>query len=129
MSAMPPRSKPPLLTQAREPNGSLIVMPDTFTTVHRAKIAAMAAEHGLPAVYPFRFFAASGGLVSYGSDTADNYRRLRQLTPTASFKAEGNRSTFPFRRRSNSSWSINLKAAKRLNLLVPTSAAHPWQMN
>src|SRR5437588_327807 len=64
-----------ITTQAREPNSGLVVMPDTFTTLHRAKIAALANQHTLPAVYPFRFFSTSGGLLSYGSDTNDSYRR------------------------------------------------------
>src|SRR5262249_1092776 len=46
----------------REPNGGLIVMPDTFMTVNRAKITELAARYRLPAVYPFRFYAANGGL-------------------------------------------------------------------
>jgi ABC-type uncharacterized transport system substrate-binding protein len=61
--------------QAREPNGSLVVMPDTFTSLHRAKITALAQQHALPAVYPFRFYSTSGGLLSYGIDTNDSYRR------------------------------------------------------
>jgi putative tryptophan/tyrosine transport system substrate-binding protein len=64
-----------IAAQAREPNGGLVVMPDTFTTVHRAKITALAAQYRLPAVYPFRHFATNGGLLSYGGDPVDNYRR------------------------------------------------------
>ena len=45
-----------------------MVLPDTFATVHRDAIVALAARHRLPAVYPFRFFAANGGLMSYGID-------------------------------------------------------------
>src|SRR5262249_45422811 len=52
--------------QARAPNGGLIVMPDTFTDVHRAEIISLAARFGLPAVYPRRTFAELGGLLSYG---------------------------------------------------------------
>jgi putative tryptophan/tyrosine transport system substrate-binding protein len=58
-----------ITTLAREPNSGLVVMPDTFTTVHRAEITALANRHHLPAVYPFRFFSTSGGLLSYGSDS------------------------------------------------------------
>ena len=61
--------------QASEPNGGLIVMPDTFTTTHRAQITALAARHRLPAVYPFRFFAEAGGLLSYGTDLVHDFRR------------------------------------------------------
>src|SRR5262249_39168817 len=60
---------------AREPNGGLMVLPDITTSNHRDLIIALAARHRLPAVYPFRYFAASGGLMSYGSDVTDVFRR------------------------------------------------------
>jgi putative ABC transport system substrate-binding protein len=60
---------------ARAPNGSLIVMTDSFMTAHRVEITALAARNRLPAVYPYRFFAELGGLVSYGNDLTDNWRR------------------------------------------------------
>jgi putative tryptophan/tyrosine transport system substrate-binding protein len=50
-------------------------MPDSFTTAHRADVTSLAARYHLPAVYPFRFFAEVGGLLSYGNDQHDNYRR------------------------------------------------------
>ena len=53
-----------IAAQAREPNGGLIVMPDGFLNVHRAEITLLAARHGLPAVYPWRFFTEHGGLLS-----------------------------------------------------------------
>src|SRR5262249_25479237 len=59
---------------AREPNGGLLVLPDTFTTVHRDKIVALADHHRLPAVYPLRFFATSGGLMAYGADLVELLR-------------------------------------------------------
>jgi ABC-type uncharacterized transport system substrate-binding protein len=60
---------------AREPGGSLIVMPDAFTTVHRQLIILLAARHALPAIYPYRYQAVEGGLLSYGVDTVDLMRR------------------------------------------------------
>ena len=60
---------------ARDANGGLMVLPDVSTTNHRDLIIALAARHRLPAVYPYRHFATSGGLMSYGSDVADIYRR------------------------------------------------------
>jgi putative ABC transport system substrate-binding protein len=59
----------------REPGGSLIVMPDAFATVHRQLIILLAARHSLPAIYPYRYQAADGGLMSYGVDTVDLMRR------------------------------------------------------
>src|SRR5437899_2354726 len=60
---------------ARAPNGGLIVLPDITTTNHRDLIIALAQRHRLPAIYPFRYFAVSGGLMSYGTDIGDVLRR------------------------------------------------------
>src|SRR5262249_21347702 len=64
-----------IAAQAREPNGGLIVMPDSFTDAHAVEITALAARHPLPAVYAYRFFAVLGGLLCYGPDLTDNFRR------------------------------------------------------
>ena len=60
---------------AAKTNESVIVLPDIFTTVHRDSIIALADRHRLPGVYPFRYFATQGGLVSYGVDAEDLFRR------------------------------------------------------
>src|SRR5262249_18222914 len=59
---------------ARGSNGGLIVTGNPLTSVHRALIITLAAKHRLPAVYPFRFFAVNGGLISYGFDTIEPYQ-------------------------------------------------------
>jgi putative ABC transport system substrate-binding protein len=59
----------------RTRDGGLIVLPDVFNTTHRAIIIADAARHRVPAVYPLRLFALAGGLMSYGIDNIDVYRR------------------------------------------------------
>jgi len=64
-----------IAAQAREPNGGLIVMPDSFMDANRVEITSLAARYRLPAVYPFRFFAEVGGLLSYGIDRSVNFRR------------------------------------------------------
>jgi putative tryptophan/tyrosine transport system substrate-binding protein len=56
---------------AREERGGLLVLPNLFTTVHRATIVALATRHRLPAVYAFRYFTTIGGLMSYGIDQPD----------------------------------------------------------
>jgi putative ABC transport system substrate-binding protein len=61
--------------QSSEPNSGLIVMPDAFTAAHREQITSFAARYHLPSVYPFRFFVQLGGLMSYGNDAQDNFRR------------------------------------------------------
>jgi putative ABC transport system substrate-binding protein len=103
--------------QAREPNGSLVVMPDTFTTVHRAKITALAAQHKLPTVYPFRFFAANGGLLSYGPTTVDSYRRAAIYVDRL-LKGE-KPDQLPVQGPTQFQLVINLKTANALDLVVP----------
>ena len=64
-----------ITTLAHEPNGGIIVMPDSFMDAHRAEIISLAARNGLPAVYPFQYWAEGGGLLSYGTEQIDNFRR------------------------------------------------------
>ena len=59
----------------REPDDGLVVMSDQFMTVHRERIVSLAAQHRVPAIYPFRYFVAGGGLMSYGVSTVDLHRR------------------------------------------------------
>jgi putative ABC transport system substrate-binding protein len=59
----------------REPEGGLVVMPDVFLTAHRASIILAAARNNVPAVYPVSYAVRQGGLLSYGPDQADNFRR------------------------------------------------------
>ena len=64
-----------LASLAREPNSGLIAMPDPFLNVHRAVVTSLAARYRLPAIYWIRAFTERGGLLSYGNDVLDNYRR------------------------------------------------------
>src|SRR5712692_9147595 len=103
---------------AREPNGALMVLPDVSTVNQRDLIIALAARHRLPAVYPYRFFAASGGLLSYGSDVADVFRRAagyadRILKGTSPGE-------LPVQAPTKYELVINLKTAKALGIEVPT---------
>jgi putative ABC transport system substrate-binding protein len=103
---------------AREPNGALMVLPDVSTVNHRDLIIALAARHRLPAVYPYRFYAASGGLLSYGSDVADIFRRAaayvdRILKGTSPGE-------LPVQAPTKYELVINLKTAKALDIEVPT---------
>jgi putative ABC transport system substrate-binding protein len=50
-------------------------MPDSFVNAHRVEIVSLAARHRLPSIYPYRFFAEDGGLLSYGNDVTDNLPR------------------------------------------------------
>ncbi len=109
--------EPGLTDFAREPNGGLIVMPDVTTVQHRDLIIALAARYQLPAVYPYRFFAASGGLLSYGSDVSDVFRRAagyvdRMLKGTSPGE-------LPVQAPAKYELVINLKTAKATGFMVP----------
>ena len=60
---------------ARSPNGGLIVTGSAFATTHRELIITLAARHKLPAVYTNRYYVTAGGLISYGPDRVDQFRR------------------------------------------------------
>jgi putative tryptophan/tyrosine transport system substrate-binding protein len=104
-------------TQAREPNSGLIAMPDSFTIAYRLEIISLAGRYRLPAVYPFRFFAEVGGLLSYGVDLVDNYRRVATYVDRI-LKGE-KPSELPVQAPVKFELVINLKTAKTLGLEVP----------
>jgi putative tryptophan/tyrosine transport system substrate-binding protein len=108
-----------IAAQAHEPNGGLIVMPDTFTTEHRSEITSLAARYRLPAVYPYRVFAESGGLLSYGDDLTDNFRRAASYVDRI-LKGE-KPADLPVQAPVKFELSINLKAAKALGIAVAPS--------
>src|SRR5262249_26244565 len=64
-----------IIALGREPGGGLVVMPNVFTFAHRAPIISAAARNNVPAVYQQSLFARDGGLLSYGVDFVDNFRR------------------------------------------------------
>ncbi len=105
--------------QARERNGSLIMMPDFFTLSHRAEVTSLAARYRLPAVYPFRQFAEAGGMLSHGNDTTDNYRRAATYVDRILKGAKP--SELPVQAPVKFQLPINLKAAKALGLTVSPS--------
>ncbi len=105
--------------QAHEPNGGLIVMPDTFTTEHRSEITSLAARYRLPAVYPYRVFAESGGLLSYGDDLTDNFRRAASYVDRI-LKGE-KPAELPVQAPVKFELSINPKAARALGIAVAPS--------
>jgi putative ABC transport system substrate-binding protein len=102
---------------AREPNGGLIVMPSAFATIHRMEITSLAARYRLPAVYPYRFFTDLGGLLSYGNDFPDNFRRAASYVDRILKAAKP--SELPVQAPVKFELVINLKTAKALDLDVP----------
>ena len=105
--------------QAREPNGGLIVMPDSFTDAHREEITSLVARYRLPAIYAYRFFAALGGLLSYGADLGDNFRRAADYVDRV-LKGE-KPADLPVQAPTKFDLVINLKTAKALGLNVPNT--------
>ena len=106
-----------IAAQAREPNSGLIAMPDSFTIAYRTEIISLADRYRLPAVYPFRFFAEVGGLLSYGVDLVDNYRRIATYVDRI-LKGE-KPSELPVQAPVKFELVINLKTAKALGLAIP----------
>ena len=106
-----------IAAHAREPNGSLIVMPDGFLNVHRAEIVSLAARYRLPTVYPWRFFAELGGLLSYGSVQGDMFRIAATYVDRI-LKGE-KPSALPVQAPTKYELVINLKTAKALGIEVP----------
>jgi putative ABC transport system substrate-binding protein len=109
--------EPVIAAQARQPNGGLIAMPDSFNDAHRVEITSLAARYRLPAVYPFRFFAEAGGLLSYGLDRSDNFRRAAIYVDRI-LKGE-KPSELPVEALVKFELVINLKTAKALGLELP----------
>jgi len=102
---------------AREPGGGLIVPPDNFSYVHRTLIFALAARHRVPAVYPFRFMAREGGLVSYGVDLGETFPRAAEYIDRI---LKGTKpADLPVQAPTKFELAINLKTAKALGLEVP----------
>jgi ABC-type uncharacterized transport system substrate-binding protein len=102
---------------ARNTYGGLIVLPDVSTTNHRDLIIALAARHRLPAVYPYRYFAASGGLMSYGTDLTDVHRRAASYVDRILKGAVPG--DLPVQAPAKFEFVINLKTANALGLTVP----------
>ena len=102
---------------AQKPNGGLIVPPDATTLPNRNLIVALAARFRLPAVYPYRFFVASGGLISYGIAYADVFRRAASYVDRI---LRGEKpAELPVQIPTKFELAINLKAVKALGLTVP----------
>jgi putative ABC transport system substrate-binding protein len=102
---------------AREAGGGLIVMPDTFNMVHRRTTIELAARHRLPAIYYFPFFAKEGGLIAYGPDEIDMFRRSAGYVDRMLKGAKA--SDLPVQQPIAFQLVINLKTAKALGLTVP----------
>jgi ABC-type uncharacterized transport system substrate-binding protein len=106
-----------IAAQAQNPGSGLIVMPEAFNVTNRHLIIALAARYGVPAIYATRFYAESGGLITYGVDYAEQFRQAagyidRVLKGTMP-------ADLPVEQPTKFEFVINLKTAKTLGLTVP----------
>jgi putative ABC transport system substrate-binding protein len=108
-----------IIALGREPGGGLVGMPDGFMTVHRAPIILAAARNNVPAVYWLSAFARDGGLLSYGVDQVDSYRRAASYVDRILRGAKP--AELPVQLPTKFEMVLNLKTAKALGLTVPPS--------
>ena len=106
---------------ARSPNGGLIITGSALAVVHRHLIITLAAKHQLPAIYFQRTLVADGGLISYGADLLDQYRRAAGYVDRI-LKGE-KPADLPVQRPTKYQMVINLKTAKALGLEVPSTCS------
>ena len=104
---------------ACEPNGGLIVTASSAAVVHRELIILLAARYRLPAIYPFRFYVTSGGLISYGPDPSDQFRQAAGYVDRI-LKGE-KAANLPVQAPTKYELAINLQTAKAFGLTVPPS--------
>jgi putative tryptophan/tyrosine transport system substrate-binding protein len=102
---------------ANSPNAGLLVTASAPTAVHREKIVRLAAQHRLPAVYPYRYFITAGGLLCYGPDTIEQYRRAAGYVDRILKGAKP--ADLPVQAPTKYQLVINLRTAKALGLEVP----------
>jgi putative ABC transport system substrate-binding protein len=101
------------------PDAALFVLPDVFVQVHRTLIIRLAEQYRLPAIYPYRFFPTSGGLLSYGIDTVVVFRQAAQYTDKILKGAAPN--DLPVQAPSTFKLIVNLKTARAIGLKIPQS--------
>jgi putative ABC transport system substrate-binding protein len=104
---------------ARGSNGGLIVTASASAVSHRELIITLAAQHRLPAVYYFRYYVTSGGLISYGPDPVDPFRRAAEYVDRI-LKGE-KPADLPVQAATKYATVVNIKTAKALGLTVPPS--------
>jgi putative ABC transport system substrate-binding protein len=108
-----------IIALGREPGGGLVVMPDVFTNAHRAPIILASARNNVPAVYSLSGFVRDGGLLSYGTDLVDTWRRAATYVDRILRGAKP--ADLPVQFPTKFEMVVNLKTAKALGLAVPPS--------
>ena len=108
-----------IVALGREPDGGLVVMPDVFTVAHRAPIISAAARNNVPAVYPLSDWVRDGGLLSYGVDQVDAYRRAATYVDRI---LRGEKpGDLPVQLPTKFEMVVNRKTATALGLAIPPS--------
>jgi putative tryptophan/tyrosine transport system substrate-binding protein len=102
---------------SQKPRPGLVVRPDNFNTINRDLIISLANKSRLPAIYPYRYFVEAGGLMSYGVDAKDLFRRAPHYVSRILRGAEAG--TLPIQAPTKFELAINLKTAATLNIAVP----------
>ena len=106
-----------IIALGREPGGGLVILPNAFMAVHRAPIILAAAQNNVPAVYPQPYYARDGGLLSYGVDQADIFRRAATYADRILRGAKP--PELPVQLPTKFQMVVNLKTAKALGVTVP----------
>jgi len=106
-------------TVAKAPNSGLVILPGPVPSIHRAKLIALANKHLLPAVYPFRYWTAAGGLAFYGIDNIELHRQAASYLDRI-FKGE-KPGDLPIQNATKFELVLNLKTAKLLGINPPNS--------
>jgi len=101
----------------RESGSGLILVPDNFMSVHRDLIISLTAQFRIPAIYPYRYFAEAGGLVSYGVDAIDQFRRASEYVSRILRGAKP--ADLPVQTPTKFELVINLKTATALGIVIP----------
>jgi putative ABC transport system substrate-binding protein len=108
-----------IIALGREPGGGLVVIPDAFMGVHRGPILSAAARNNVPAVYGISYYAREGGLLSYGSDPVDTFRRA---APYVDRILRGEKpGDLPVQFPVKYEMAVNRKTATALGLAIPPS--------
>jgi len=101
----------------RESGSGLVLVPDNFMSVHRDLIISLTAQFRIPAIYPYRYFAEAGGLVSYGVHAIDQFRRASEYVSRILRGAKP--ADLPVQAPTKFELVINLKTAKALGIVIP----------
>jgi len=104
---------------AASPDGALVILPGAVTTTHRKVIISLAARHRLPAIYPYSFHTASGGLMSYGVELLSLYRGAASYVDRILKGAKPG--DLPIQQPTRFELTVNLKTARALGITIPQS--------